>query len=103
MTNPQPMSTSSAGLLALALALAGCNQPQNKSPADYGVLRTRLFQDCMDRAAKITPSRIADRGSWSEVVSQCGDQAYYQANACDDPKACLAQLYPPRASQEQQQ
>jgi hypothetical protein len=46
----------------------------------------------MDRASKVTPTTVADRGSWSEVVNQCGDQAYYQANTCDDPKACLAQF-----------
>lgn len=75
--------------VGIAIAVSGCADEPEPRKAAYGILRVTLFQQCLATAKDLTPKIVSDRGSWSEVVEQCGSAAYYQANTCDDEQACL--------------
>jgi hypothetical protein len=72
------------GLIALALLLAAC---ENKMEPDQ-CLRNELFKQCM---SMVPPGpQSTHYNDWSEVISECGSQAYYQAlrPVSEIPKGC---------------
>ena len=68
--------------VGIAIALAGCTEDPLTDPPERGILRIRLFQQCVKDATGFTPTTVADRGSWSEVVDKCESAAFYQTNTC---------------------
>lgn len=76
--------------VGIAIALSGCGDDPLANPPEQGILRIRLFQQCVKDATGFTPTTVADRGSWSEVVDKCGSAAYFQTNTCaPNYRACL--------------
>lgn len=61
--------------IAVAIMLSGCDSPERWEP-DQAV-RQRLFQACLESVPE-GPARTV-YNDWSEVVNECGDQAYYQS------------------------
>lgn len=76
-------------IAALALGLSGCDKPIHQKA--NGALRVALSRDCMaNLPAGPTSTHYTD---WDEVVAQCDENAWYQANQCVGKEAeCFAQL-----------
>lgn len=62
-----------------AVLLAGCNPSEVTKPsyAADQCLRADLFKQCM--ASLPAGPASTKYNDWSEVVSECGSQAYYQS------------------------
>jgi len=63
-------------IFASLMILAGCEPIEPRSSTNQ-CLRTELFNQCM---VKLPAGPLATKyNDWDEVVSECGSQAYYQA------------------------
>jgi hypothetical protein len=63
--------------------LSGCDLSQNQAPVDKTIsnqcIRAELFKQCMSMIP-VGPSTLVDtKNNWSDVVSECGTQSYYQS------------------------
>lgn len=62
-------------LAALVLLLSACSQSPDRLVSDQ-CLRVTLFQQCL---AHLPAGPMSTKyNDWSEVVSECGSQSYYQ-------------------------
>lgn len=63
-------------LVALSLATASCESDYDDLYVDQ-CLRTRLFQECLDKVPRGPESTTYN--DWSEVVAECSSEGYYAA------------------------
>lgn len=62
-------------ILSASLIVAGCSDEMRTDPDQC--LRVELFRECM-RSVPAGPVSTK-YNDWSEVVSECGSQSYYQS------------------------
>ena len=63
--------------IPVVVGLTGCNAPHYKTDDK---LREELFFKCMQ---SLPAGPLATKyNDWDEVVSECGQQAYYLSNRC---------------------